>query len=100
MQFYSTNNKQLTVPFLEAVFTSLPHNRGLYMPEYIPKLDSEFIANIDKYSFGEIAFKVAENIIGDDIPSVDLKRIVDETISFDAPIVALNDGSYVLELFH
>src|SRR5690606_36034221 len=99
MQFYSTNNKQSFVPFREAVFTSLPKDRGLYMPESIPQLDSDFIRNIDKYTFQEIALKVAENMIGTDIPTTDLKRIIDETIAFDAPVVALEDGSYILELF-
>jgi len=99
MRFYSTNSKQSFVPFREAVFTSLPKDKGLYMPESIPALDEEFIKNIDQYSFSEIAFKVAENIIGDDIPSADLKRIIEETVNFDAPLVALKDGSYILELF-
>jgi len=99
MRFYSTNSKQSFVPFREAVFTSLPKDRGLYMPESIPTLDEEFIKNIDQYSFPEIAYKVAENLIGDDIPSADLKRIIDETVNFDAPLVALKDGSYILELF-
>lgn len=100
MRFYSTNNKQLSIPFKEAVFNSLPTDRGLYMPESIPKLDDAFIENIDKYTFAEIAYRVAENIIGDDIPASELKRIVEETVNFDAPVVALEDGSYILELFH
>jgi len=100
MQFYSTNNKQSFVPFREAVFNSLPKDKGLYMPESIPKLDEDFIRNIDKYTFAEIALKVAENMIGSDIPPSDLKRIIDETVNFDAPIVKLKDRSYILELFH
>ncbi|HUH19575.1 threonine synthase [Albibacterium sp.] len=99
MRFYSTNSKQSFVPFREAVFSSLPKDKGLYMPESIPTLDVEFIKNIDQYSFSEIAFKVAENIIGDDIPAADLKRIIEETVNFDAPLIALKDGSYILELF-
>src|SRR5690606_1576703 len=100
MQFYSTNNKQSFVPFREAVFNSLPKDKGLYMPESIPQLDEDFLNNIDQFSFSEIAFKVAENIIGQDIPAADLKRIVEETVNFDAPLVQLKDGSYILELFH
>src|SRR5690606_13978972 len=38
--------------------------------------------------------------IGDDIPSGELKRIIEEAINFDAPLVALEDGTFVLELFH
>jgi len=99
MRFYSTNSKQSFVPFREAVVTSLRKDNGLYMPESIPTLDEEFIKNINQYSFSEIAFKVAQNIIGDDIPSADLKAIIEETVNFDAPLIALQDGSYILELF-
>jgi len=100
MKYYSTNNRQSFVPFREAVFNSLPKDRGLYMPEYIPQLDIDFLKNLDKYTFPEIALKVAENMIGEDIPSIDLKRIIYETVNFDAPLVKLKDGSYILELFH
>ncbi|WP_118194427.1 threonine synthase [Albibacterium indicum] len=100
MKFYSTNNKQLSVSFKDAVFNSLPRDRGLYMPLSIPKLNPNFIDNIHALSFQELALEVARAIIEDDIPSDDLKKIVDDTLSFDAPVVKLGDGSYVLELFH
>jgi len=67
MQFYSTNNKDLRVSFQEAVFNSLPQDKGLYMPESIPQLDPYFIKNIQQYSFQEIAFQIANAIIGKDI---------------------------------
>lgn len=100
MKFYSTNNKQSSVSFKDAVFNSLPKDRGLYMPLTIPKLDANFIENIHQFNFQELALEVAKAFVEDDIPEVDLKRIVDDTLSFDAPVVKLNDGTYVLELFH
>lgn len=100
MKFYSTNNKNLSVSFKDAVFNSLPKDKGLYMPLTIPKLDVEFIENIRHRSFQELGFEVAKAFIEDDIPEQELKRIVDETLSFDAPVVKLDDNSYVLELFH
>lgn len=100
MILYSTNNKDLRIPFKEAVFNSLPADKGLYMPVRIPKLDSQFILDLPELSFQEIAFKVADNLIGDSIPSSDLKAIVDDAINFDAPLVSLKDGTLVLELFH
>ena len=48
MKFYSTNNKALRVSFKEAVFNSLPADKGLYMPEVIPQLDPYFIKNIQQ----------------------------------------------------
>ncbi len=100
MQLYSTNNKDLRVSFKEAVFNSLPADRGLYMPETIPALDPAFITNLHRYSLPEIAFTVAKNILNEDIPDHDLKRIIDDAINFDAPVVSLEENIHVLELFH
>lgn len=100
MKLYSTNNKDLRVSFQEAVFNSLPADKGLYMPEVIPALDPAFIRNIQQYSLQEIAFEIANALIGDDIPSDDLKRIIADAINFDAPVRFLDSETAVLELFH
>jgi threonine synthase len=100
MQLYSTNNKDLRVSFKEAVFNSLPADKGLYMPESIPALRPEFIRNLHIHSLQEIAFKVAKNILNEDIPDQDLKRIIDDAINFGAPVVKLEEQVHVLELFH
>ncbi|MES2809089.1 MAG: threonine synthase [Bacteroidota bacterium] len=100
MKFYSTNNKSTRVSFKEAVFNSMPQDKGLYMPESIPRLDDKFISNLDGYTLPEIAFHVAQNLLRDDIPADDLKTIINDAINFYAPIVKLEDNVYVLELFH
>src|SRR6195952_3207195 len=100
MKFYSTNNTSTRVSFKEAVFNSMPQDKGLYMPEYIPHLDDKFINNLDNYSVPEIAFHVAQNLLGDDIPADDLKTIINDAINFYAPIVKLEEDVFVLELFH
>ncbi|QBQ42277.1 threonine synthase [Sphingobacterium psychroaquaticum] len=100
MKLYSTNNKDLRVSFQEAVFNSLPADKGLYMPEVIPQLDPAFIRNIEQYSLQDIGFTVAKALIGDDIPADALKAIVHDAINFDAPVKLLDAGMGVLELFH
>ncbi|WP_156305953.1 threonine synthase [Sphingobacterium endophyticum] len=100
MQFYSTNNKDLRVSFQEAVFNSLPQDKGLYMPEEIPQLAPYFLKNIQQYSFQEIAFQIANAIIGKDIPEADLKKLINDAINFDAPLKFLSADTAVLELFH
>ncbi|MHC8949104.1 threonine synthase [Sphingobacterium hungaricum] len=100
MKFYSTNNKNLRINFEEAVFNSLPQDKGLYMPEYVPKLDPFFIKNIQNYSFQEIAFTIAKSFLQDDIPEQDLKKIINESVNFDAPVKFLSADTAVLELFH
>jgi threonine synthase len=100
MKLYSTNNKDLRVSFQDAVFNSLPQDKGLYMPEVIPTLDPLFIKNIQQYSLQEIALTVASALIGDDIPKEDLKKIIEDAINFDAPVKFLDAETGVLELFH
>ena len=100
MKLYSTNNPSLSVDFKEAVFNSMPQDKGLYMPYEIPALDADFINNIEKYSLPAIAFKVAKTILQDALPEADLKAIVDEAINFPAPVKKLDENTYVLELFH
>src|SRR5471030_610530 len=100
MQLYSTNNPSTRVSFKEAVFNSMPQDKGLYMPVEIPRLDDKFINNLDRYTLPEIAFQVAKNLLGSDIPDDNVKAIIDDAINFYAPIVKLEDKVYVLELFH
>lgn len=100
MKFYSTNNKDLRVSFKEAVFNSMPLDKGLYMPEHIPQLPQDFIENIEQYSLTEIAYEVASNLLKDEMPAEDLKALVAEAANFDAPAVSLDDNTFVLELFH
>ncbi|HEX8377278.1 MAG TPA: threonine synthase [Pedobacter sp.] len=100
MKLYSTNNPTSAVDFKEAVFNSMPQDKGLYMPQVIPQLDADFISNIENYSLTEIALNVAKSLLQDAMPDADLKAIVDEAINFPAPVVKLDEHMYVLELFH
>src|SRR6201996_5159713 len=100
MKFYSTNNVNHQVSFKEAVFNSMPQDRGLYMPVQIPRLDDKVLNNLDSYTLPEIAFHVAKNLLGDDIPDNDLKTIIGDAINFYAPVVQLEESVYVLELWH
>lgn len=100
MQLYSTKNKANIVSLPEAVFKGLPEDNGLYMPTRIPTLPTEFIKSLDQYSFQEIGFTVCKHLIGNVIPDRDLKEIIENAISFPAPIVKLDEKKYILELFH
>lgn len=100
MKLYSTKNPSTRVSFKEAVFNSMPQDKGLYMPVNIPRLEDQFIDKLDEYTLPEIAFRIAHHLIGGDIPEKDLKAIIEDAINFEAPIVKLEDNIFVLELFH
>ena len=100
MKYYSTNHTAPLASLHEAVVKGLAPDRGLYMPEHIKKLPKDFFENIDKLSFQEIAYKVADAFFGEDIKADDLKRIVYDTLAFDCPIKEVEQNIYSLELFH
>ena len=100
MKYYSTNGESPLSTLQNAVVKGLAPDRGLYMPEQIKKLPKEFYDNIENLSFQEIAYQVADAFFGEDIPADDLKQIVYDTLSFETPVVPVNDNIYSLELFH
>ncbi|MDM1548938.1 threonine synthase [Empedobacter falsenii] len=100
MELYSTNNHNNRVDFKQAVFQSLPEDKGLYMPLLLKKLDDEWMNSIENYSFQEIAKKVTNHLLKDDFSEETINNLIDEVINFPAPLVFLEDDLAVLELFH
>lgn len=80
MKFYSTSGKTNNVFLKEALFKGLADDGGLFMPEKIMPLFSDFFV--------------------DDIPESELKKIIAEAINFPAPLVHLSSGLKALELWH
>src|SRR6478735_1349130 len=100
MRLHSTNHSVPEVSLEEAVFKGLPSDNGLFMPNSIPVLDKSFFENIDKLSFQEIAFEVSKALIGEDVPAADLKKIIEDVLTFETPVVNVKGNLNVLELFH
>ena len=100
MKYYSTNKTSPIATLEKAVVKGLAEDRGLYMPERIKPLSKEFYDNIERMSFQEIAYNVAECFFGEDIDAESLKQIVYDTLQFDCPVVRVTENIYTLELFH
>lgn len=102
MKFYSTNdqNKSQKVSFQHAVMKGLAEDGGLFMPESIPSLPPKLFDELEKYSFQEIAFKVAKQFSADEIEDSKLKAIIDDAINFEATVSKLSESLGILELYH
>ena len=100
MHYYSTNQQAPLASLEEAVVRGLATDKGLYMPERIKQLPKEFFDGIAEMSFQEIAYQVADAFFGEDIPAEELKRIVYDTLAFDAPVVDVDGNIHSLELYH
>jgi len=100
MNYFSTNTPAKKVAFQEAVRKGLPDDNGLYLPEDIPVLPASFFERLPSLSLQEIGLEVAKIFVGDEIPESDLKLLVEEVLSFDTPVVKVEEDVYSLELYH
>ncbi|MCK0110518.1 threonine synthase [Flavobacteriaceae bacterium S0825] len=100
MNYYSLNKKAPNTTFKNAVVKGLAPDKGLYFPESITPLSKDFFDNIEQLTNAEIAYETIKQFVLPEIPEVELKTIVEETLSFEFPIVELNENISTLELFH
>jgi threonine synthase len=100
MIFYSTKTASLKASLEEAIFNSLPPDNGLYMPEHIPAISEEFLADIENRTFKEIAIEITHTLFEGEITRSEIETIIDNAYDFEAPVVKITPDDYVLELFH
>jgi threonine synthase len=100
MNYYSTKGHAPIVGFEEAIFKGLPADNGLFFPEIISRFSEDFWKNAINLSFTDLAFKIAQAFIQEEIAEADLRKILEEAIDFQAPLVAIGHNMYCLELFH
>lgn len=101
MIYINTKDTNEQVSFRQATINGLAGQGGLYVPQTIPSLDTEWIDNIENYTDHEIGFHVMRQLIGlESLSDSQLKQIVTETLAFDIPVVDLGESINVLELFH
>ena len=100
MKYFSLNDKSQFSTFENAVLKGLAPDRGLYFPQEINKLPPSFFENFKSRSKYEIAFEAIKGYVGDEIPESELKKIIENTLDFDFPVIELAQDTSVLELFH
>ncbi len=100
MNYYSLNKQAPNTSFKNAVIKGLAPDKGLYFPERIDALPHSFFENIDALSHTDIAFEAIKQFTSPEISEAVLRTIIEETLSFDFPVVNINKHISTLELFH
>jgi len=100
MKYFSTNRKSAHVSFREATLKGQPDDKGLYFPEQIPMLSTDFWREFQTKSKEQIAFEVIKPYVGNTIADETLFQICAETVNFDFPLVKITENISTLELFH
>ncbi|MDR1897691.1 MAG: threonine synthase [Prevotellaceae bacterium] len=100
MKYHSTNHQVPPATLKEAVLQGMAGDNGLYMPERIPRMSSQFLAALPYKTLPEIVERLATVLFGKDIPAAPLRDIVHEALNFEIPLVKVAKNRYCLELFH
>ena len=105
MKYISTRGQAPELTFEDAMLTGLARDGGLYVPETIPQLSTDDIKAMAGKPYEEIAFQVMRPFVGDTFSDDDFKGIIERAYkdfghAARAPLVQLDHGHYLLELFH
>ena len=100
MRYFSLNHKAPEVSFQEAVVRGLAPDKGLYFPKEIATLPDSFFNSIESLDNVTIAYEAIKQFVGDEIPEQDLKAILSDVLSFDFPVVDIENHIASLELYH
>ena len=105
MKYISTRGQAPHLSFEEALLAGLASDGGLYVPESWPRLSDATLRSFVGADYATVAKAVLHPFMAEDVSAERLNQLVDEAYaSFEhdevAPLVALEDGHYLLELFH
>jgi threonine synthase len=100
MKYYSLNKQSSEMDFREATILGQAPDKGLYFPESIPSHPFTSVESLQGLSAAEIGVRVMKPYVDPAIPDGELKKIIEETLSFDIPLVRINENIYSLELYH
>jgi threonine synthase len=99
MKFRSLLNEHPLVSFREALFRGIAPDGSLYIPESIPVLPAQAADFDTAGGLTRVAAQVLSAYI-EEIPSEQIQTMADRAFNFPIPLVRLEDGLYLLELFH
>lgn len=74
MQYYSTSDNSYRTDLTRAIVHCVAPDGGLYMPASWPTVPKAFFNNIDQLSLTDIAYVVANSLLGDDVDGAVLKK--------------------------
>ena len=105
MSYISTRGEAPRLSFEDALLAGLASDGGLYVPEKWPRLSDAMLQSFQGAPYQKVALEVLHPFMGDDVPRARLQEMIDEayagfTHDAVAPLTALGDGHYFLELYH
>ena len=105
MRYISTRGTAPILNFEEAMLSGLARDGGLYVPQTIPTFDAATIAGMQGQPYEQIAYTVMRPFVGDSFTDEEFRACIARAYAgfghaARAPLVQLDQGHFLLELFH
>jgi len=105
MRYVSTRGQTEAMGFEAVLLEGLARDGGLFVPEHWPKWEASDFAALPGLSYAEVAVRVIQAFVGDDLDEQSLGRIVCEAYTTFAhqqvaPLVQLGSSHWLMELYH
>lgn len=105
MKFISTRGQAPELGFCDAILTGLANDGGLYLPKSWPQFTSQQIAGFANKPFVDVAEAVISPFVDGEVDAQTLREIIEASYEgfrhpSTTPLVELEPGHFVLELFH
>ncbi len=105
MKYISTRGAAPVLDFEEAMLSGLARDGGLYVPTNVPQMSHGDIAALSGLSYEETAFRVMRPFVGKSFSDDALQGCIARAYggfyhAARAPMVQLESGHFLLELFH
>ena len=105
MIYVSTRGQAPELSFEEAMLTGLARDGGLYVPAEIPTLSEDEIRALHGLSYEETAFRIMWPFLGGTFTEDEFRGCISRAYegfghAARAPLVQLEPGHFLLELFH
>ncbi len=104
--YSSTRGAKDKLSAAEAIKRGIAADGGLFVPNIIPKIDEKWLINLIHLDYRERAFQVLRLFLSD-YNDEELRLCINNAYTTDkfdtaaiAPIVAINENNFVLELWH
>jgi len=94
-----------TYSFEDVLLAGLAEDGGLFVPESLPKLDTEALRALAGLPYPELAARIMALFAGESFSPAELRQLTEAAYgTFDhaavAPLVQLDERLWLLELFH
>jgi threonine synthase len=100
VDYFSTNNPEITVDAAKAVLTGLAQDGGLYMPATLPFLSTGEIREMADLPYDTLAARLLYPFFRDIGTLSKIEEICRDIYDFDIPLRMFSDNIAILELFH